>query len=626
MKTAMDNIGKDMGPTHARGLAAKLSRAAEALGISVPENPSLVSRFDSLRERLRHSRIHLAVLGQFKRGKSSFINALVGAPLLPIAVVPLTAVPIFISWRSAALIRVSFKDSRPAEDFSADDADALCEFLHRFVAEEANPENRLAVDRVDLFYPAPILGDGTVLIDTPGVGSTFRHNTEAAFRVLPECDAAFFVVSADPPITEIELEYLRRFEPKASKLLFVLNKVDYLRPDERARIAAFLQQVLEQNRLWPSGARIFCVSARDGLQAKLQSDPAALRSSGITEVEAYLTGHLAAEKSRLLEHAIRCKAIDILSEAAADVSLRLRALQMPLEDLADRSQAFERALVSIEEQRKTTHDLLTGEQRRVRDALEQRIESLRRDASRSLIVLIKERITAESDTWNDCAQELLGSKMGQIFDTACQEFATVFAKTIDSVLSAHQARIDALIASVRRTAAKIFDISFQQNFEPASFEFGEEPYWVTENLAVSLILDPSRLLDRFLTKALRARRLRARIIRGMDELILRNAENLRWAVLRGIEDTFRRANAQLEERLEDAIEATRGVIQDALARRRDRSAVLAPDLDRLERVDSLLATLQKEFDDTETRGKASQSEPRSAPVRETNRPIEPARD
>jgi hypothetical protein len=94
---------------------------------------------------------------------------------------------------------------------------------------------------------------------------------------------------------------------------------------------------------------------------------------------------------------------------------------------------------------------------------------------------------------------------------------------------------------------------------------------------------------------LRARRLRARLIRQADELILRNAENLRWAILRGIDETFRRASAQFEERLDDAITTTRGVIQEALARRRDKSFAVDPDLDRLFRANNLLANLQEEL-------------------------------
>jgi GTPase Era involved in 16S rRNA processing len=108
----------------------------------------------------------------------------------------------------------------------------ICNFLFRFVSEEANPKNQLGIDRVELFYPSPLLSPGIVLIDTPGVGSTLRHNTDTALRVLSECDAAMFVISVDPPITELEIEYLQQIKPKAAKLLYVLNKIDYVHPTE----------------------------------------------------------------------------------------------------------------------------------------------------------------------------------------------------------------------------------------------------------------------------------------------------------------------------------------------------------------------------------------------------------
>jgi hypothetical protein len=72
-------------------------------------------------------------------------------------------------------------------------------------------------------------------------------------------------------------------------------------------------------------------------------------------------------------------------------------------------------------------------------------------------------------------------------------------------------------------------------------------------------------------------------MRQLDELVLRNVENLRWAVLRGIDETFRLATARLEDRLGDATAATEGVIQAAHSRRRDRSSRIEPELDSLRR-------------------------------------------
>jgi GTP-binding protein EngB required for normal cell division len=560
-----------------RDLATLLDTTIPTLADPVHADASLIARAELLRERLKHNRLQLAVLGQFKRGKSTFINALLGAPLVPIAVVPLTAVPIFISWRPKAFVRIRFSGERAEEKFESDDADAIREFMFRFVAEEANPENHLCVERVDLFYPAPALADGTVLIDTPGVGSTYRHNTEAAIKVLPECDAAFFVISADPPITETELEYLRRFESKTAKIIFVLNKIDYLRADERERVVSFLREVLERHDLWSADAAIFSVSARDGLDAKQKGDRAAL------------------------ERAIIGKAIDVVEAATVEVDLRERALQMPIEELASKSEAFERALRTIEEQRRITRDLLGGEQRRIRETLEQRVQELREQTGQKLAALIDEKLADDPDFFGGPAQAALSAAMEAAFERARGEFASGFATLVDSALSTHQCRIDDLVDSVRRTAAELFDVPFRRDIASESFSLGEEPYWVTESIKTTLIPDPSGLIDRLLGRKRRARRLRARMIEKTKELILRNAENLRWAILRGVEESFRNAGGQFEERLDDAIATTRGIIRQALTRRQDRSFAIHQDLEQLKKAKDALTELREEFGAVESR-------------------------
>ena len=185
----------------------------------------VLQRLNTLRERLATERFQLAVLGQFKRGKSTVLNALLGQSVLPIGVVPVTAIATFLEPAATLRIRVAYT-SGEVEEFEPK-TEALQERLSVFVTEEEeNPRNVLNVARVDVFLPAQILERGVVLIDTPGVGSTHRHQTAAADAILPECDAALLVVSADPPITEIEIDYLARIRQTVARLIIVLNKID----------------------------------------------------------------------------------------------------------------------------------------------------------------------------------------------------------------------------------------------------------------------------------------------------------------------------------------------------------------------------------------------------------------
>lgn len=578
---------QQLGSRPSSTLVAKLERAVPALEAVLARDSPLIARFRVLLDRLLRNRIQIAVLGQFKRGKSSFINALLGVPLLPIAVVPLTAVPIFISWGPSGLARVRFRGDRPAEEFTLNDPDAIRAFLFRFVAEEANSENHLGVARVDLFYPAPILVHNAVLIDTPGVGSTFRHNTEAALETLPECDAALFVVSADPPITEAELEYLRRLKSVAAKIVFVLNKVDYVQLEERTRMIDFLRDVLKQNGLWLSGTNIFSVSARDGLEAKRRGDQKELEASGFPAIEAYLADYMATEKTQTLAQAIAGKAGDILAQAIMEVDLRINALTMPLDKLSSKARAFEHALRSIEEQRRVIHDLLAGEQCRLVTELKFWTDSLYQDVCKALSGVVHQNLTGVS--WTEHAQNALSSAMETAFNAARDRFVGSFASNANAAFSAHQRRFDRLVGDVRRTAANIFNIPFRGGSEESLFALTNDPYWVTRHIEGALIPDPSRFFDRLLPAKLRRARLRERIIKKTNALVLRNASNLNWAILQSLNDTFRKAGAQFEDRLDDAIRATGTVIDAALARRREEAFEVDPEIARL---DSLKATLR----------------------------------
>ena len=246
----------------ASSLPDLLKEADKRVGTLGAEFEADRARLDQLLQRLREQRCYLAVLGQFKRGKSTLVNALLGKAVLPTSVVPLTSIPTFLHGGEQLAARVLFDNGKPEEQFSGPDAGALAEFLARFVTESANPHNRLGVRQVEATYPAPVLAKGLALIDTPGIGSTFRHNTEATINFLPQCDAALFVVSADPPITEVEVEFLKLAHRKLARLFFILNKVDYLDADERQVAVAFLQQVLCEQVGFASPPPVLCVSAR----------------------------------------------------------------------------------------------------------------------------------------------------------------------------------------------------------------------------------------------------------------------------------------------------------------------------------------------------------------------------
>jgi hypothetical protein len=418
------------------------------------------------------------------------------------------------------------------------------------------------------------------IIDTPGIGSTLQCNTEATMQVLPECDVAIFVISADPPITEAELQYLRRLKSTASRVLYVVNKMDHLQPDEARSANEFLTSVLTKHDLMKPEERLFCVSARNGLKAKQTLNGAAVAASGIAALEDHLVQTLAREKGRLLEYAVRHKARDICVQALAELKLRERALKMPIEQLIDKSEVFHEALRAIEEQRQVTRDILAGDHRRLREALDFEIDWLRREVDSKMVDVIDKNLSTRGSS-QEAFRPALSDALRKEFEIARESYVRAFAADAGAILHRHQGRIEDLVDKVHRTAAEIFDITLARQTEHEAFLLGQDPYWVTEDSQLGLIPDLTRVTDMLLPQALRLARTRKRMMQKAGDLVVRNAENLRWAIVRGLDDLFRKATAQFEERLEEAMRTTRDVIAEALAQRHVQFFAAQPELDRI---------------------------------------------
>ena len=175
---------------------------------------------DALRGRLAERRLRVLVAGEAKRGKSTLINALLGRTLLPTGVTPLTALATTVRYGREEGAAAVFRDGR-AESFPLSSLDDL-------VTERGNPANRRNLASVAVVVGAPLLARGVELVDTPGTGSVYAHNTAEAEAALETMDAAVFVLTADPPVAASERELMARVAELSVTMFVVLNKADYL--------------------------------------------------------------------------------------------------------------------------------------------------------------------------------------------------------------------------------------------------------------------------------------------------------------------------------------------------------------------------------------------------------------
>lgn len=250
MTTTAENSGTRQSGYPSPGSSNDFERLAEIarqLGVQ-----SLELEAHELGDRLRQGRFYVACIGQFKRGKSTLINALVGREILPTGFTPVTAVPTVVRYGDSVAGRVKIQDQGWT--------DILVRDLEHYVSEQHNPENRKRVVGAEVFVPCPLLRAGMCFVDTPGLGSVFSENTAATKAFIPHIDAALVVIGADPPLAGEELSMVEAVSENVTDLIVVMNKSDRTTDGERAAATAFTRNVLEQ-RLRTPVPHIYEVSA-----------------------------------------------------------------------------------------------------------------------------------------------------------------------------------------------------------------------------------------------------------------------------------------------------------------------------------------------------------------------------
>ncbi len=277
---------------------ASLAREMAALG---NQPAAFTERALRLAERSEAQRYHIAVLGEFKRGKSTLVNALIGAPILPTGVIPVTSVATEIHFsQPRSGIRVVFDDATTREL-------PLSE-LARYVSERDNPANRLGVRRVEVKVEAPLGAQGVVLVDTPGVASVSEQHTLAAKEALADSDGAVVVLSVDAPLSEQEEGLLADLADRGGRVFVAVNKCDHLAAHELAEVRSYLSGHLA--RLLGEHAQVYFLSARRALDALCAAAGGTGAPGGTAapgdpgfdafreDLETFLRDELAAERER----------------------------------------------------------------------------------------------------------------------------------------------------------------------------------------------------------------------------------------------------------------------------------------------------------------------------------------
>lgn len=540
MSRRVDHLTADeMGEAGLEGLEGLAMVARHIAGVAPAGQ--VAQRATRLVERLSTGGFLIAVVGEFKRGKSTIINALLGETVVPTGVLPLTAVATELRHGEPGAVVEFLDGTRTPVD---------PERIADFVTEAGNPDNARGVARVELRGRWPLLERGAVLVDTPGIGSVHAHNTATAQAAIADADGAILVLSADTPISEQERDLLRILATRRAPTFYVLNKCDHLTRAELDDVTGFVGGVLaaELHR----DPRLFAVSARAALAG----------ATGRTLDEIGEWAEFVDGLSAFIEHDLvgarlgtgRRELRELAGSIAETIRLESAVAQLQAHELADRVARFRLAATAQMDAFDDDCALLNRDVRRLGDQLWERLRAFASAATSGHAHEI-DRVAATAPRAR--LAESLRSAVETAVRTSFEAFRRHEQDDIDDEwckrAAAFRAATEQRVNSVRDAAAAIFEIPLPEVEIPTLADERERFFYLF------LHLDPfesvTRLFARLLPDRMARRHAARQAILDLSDEFDKHAGRARSDFVSRLDATRRHFETSMRHELESTTSA-----------------------------------------------------------------------
>ncbi|NJN91032.1 MAG: dynamin family protein [Leptolyngbyaceae cyanobacterium SL_5_14] len=357
--------------------------------------------------QVENQTLSVVVVGEFKRGKSTFINALLGHDILPSDILPTTAAINRVVFGSTPSATVRFKDGQ--------DQSIAIEQLVNYVTKLTSDAEAISsrVQEALIHYPLHYCRNGVEIIDTPGL-SDDENMTEVTLSVLRRTEVVIMVTSAISPFAESEGVFLTEMllEQGIDHILFVVNGIDHFKQSEDVdRVLQSITQRIKKHihdwadRQFGEGTqeynaymkrmgipRIYGLSSQQALQAKRTRDSFLLERSRFQEFEASLNCLLTEERQRISLQMAMEGAIAAANQILDAIKAQRNALQL-------QQQSFEKQSLNIVESittlRKQSREDLDHTVRGIAN-IESEVETILRPLSYRLEQAIEQEIDSTS--------------------------------------------------------------------------------------------------------------------------------------------------------------------------------------------------------------------------------------
>lgn len=419
------------------------------------------------------------------------------------------------------------------------------------MTEDKNADNKKKVHYVRIFENAEIL-KYVSLVDSPGLGSAYGHNTEATLAFIPRIDAALFLLSADIPISSIDLELLKELQPHVGKIIFVFNKADLLKEEDLHKLVRHNKVILAktlQKKDDDIGFHIVSsIQPGNNNLALLKNE---LQSIGRNEKEALL------QSSSLHQLQLLCCKAELQMQFIADAYL------LPLNELESRSRQLTASIQLMNEQKDEFESVIT-----------RKIKLLQQQINEDVSVKsngLQEKITGSISKINTIQIEALQGLQKQLDETILSTFERlkdeweVKAKEhFKNLLEQYGHRSQSFLAELSANLSAYLG----QSMELLSEQFDLDAYtsfYLTLNSGSSAVDNPLTFFHRLLPSTFQQRKIQAKWNRHYKEIIVRNTASIMYDLTYKIQESFRKFNYDLNRKMNDVLANMEKNIKEVIA-------------------------------------------------------------
>ena len=438
------------------------------------------------KKKLQSHKFAVGILGEFKRGKSTVINALLGKEIMPADILPC----------SATMNRVSY-DMKPSVQLKKMDGtvdEIAVEQLAQYVTklDDNSSANAELIEEAIVFYPCKFCQNGVDIIDTPGLNDDERMN-KITEETVPKLDAVIMVLTPDNPFSMSEADFVRNklMCSDIGRLVFLVNKIDNIRPTDRARVVESIrkkieksvldktadvygadsnqyisvQQKLAEIRIYPVSAA-FALDGRLGVYDEKEENDKLVAKSGFPQFEEALSKMLTEERGFLELGSPLGSIINTAKDAKAKIQTYLSSIDLDHETFMEAQRNSLATQKKIREEKEAEKQNLRKKSKDVSLNLGGKADAVYSDIERNSMDIIEQMTLADPNLFDDAVKQgMIESAMQSIEAMSTQKmslFCERIGADIDEIVGHEALKISEFVGKTQLRLAEV-ELAFTQN-------------------------------------------------------------------------------------------------------------------------------------------------------------------